>query len=43
MRLEQLLSVSHNSLPSADQTDSRAPSEPGQATLASPPLRMWPP
>jgi hypothetical protein len=43
MRLKQLLSVSHNSLPSADRTDSLAPSEPGQATLASPPLRMWPP
>jgi hypothetical protein len=43
MRLQQLLSMSHNSLPSADLTDSLAPSEPGQAALTSPPLRMSPP
>jgi hypothetical protein len=43
MRLQYLLSVSHNSLPSADRTDSLGPSEPGQATLTSLPLRMSPP
>jgi hypothetical protein len=43
MRLQQLLSVGHNSLPSADRTDSLAPSLPGQATLTSRPLRISPP
>jgi len=43
MRLQQLLSVGHDSLPSPDRTDSLAPSPPGQATLTSPPLRMSPP